>query len=329
MEQVEIGVRSLPSADRHAAECEIIQKLEAPVVPVVMPLMRRFENIAQEIPPEIQPIHRSYIKRQLHPLVLCAPFVYRTFAKPLGYAGDYEMVSMMLRDPYEGSTAFAKLINKLYLEIPPVIAHRNRIVYLVEQLTRETERVAAAGRRIKIFNLGCGPAQEVQNFLATQSVSDQADFTLLDFNDETLDNTSRVMDEQRSRYGRQTNIQFIKRSVNQVLKEASKGSVADRQQYDLVYCAGLFDYLSDRICRRLLEIFYDMVAPGGLLIATNVHPSNPWRNWMEYLAEWHLVYRDEAQFLALAPATAPPHLVNVKAEATGVNIFLEVRKPGS
>jgi extracellular factor (EF) 3-hydroxypalmitic acid methyl ester biosynthesis protein len=97
--------------------------------------------------------------------------------------------------------------------------------------------------------------------------------------------------------------------------------------YDLVYCAGLFDYLSDRICRRLLEIFYDMLAPGGLLIATNVHPSNDWRNWMEYLAEWHLVYRDEAQFLHIAPSSAPAENIRVIPDSTGVNIFLEVRKP--
>jgi extracellular factor (EF) 3-hydroxypalmitic acid methyl ester biosynthesis protein len=97
----------------------------------------------------------------------------------------------------------------------------------------------------------------------------------------------------------------------------------------LVYCAGLFDYLSDRICRRLVEIFYDLVAPGGMLIVTNVHPSNPWRNWMEYLAEWHLVYRDEEQLLKLAPERAPPGAAVVRAEATGVNIFLEVRKPAN
>jgi extracellular factor (EF) 3-hydroxypalmitic acid methyl ester biosynthesis protein len=327
MEQVELGVRSMPAGDRHAAEREIIQKLEAPIVPVILPLMRRFEGIADAIPPEAQPVHRSYIKRQLHPLVLCAPFVYRTYAKPLGYAGDYEMVSMMLRDPYEGSSVFAKLLNKLYLEIPPVIAHRNRITYLVEQLHQETERVASTGKKARIFNLGCGPAQEIQNFLTNDPACDNSDFLLLDFNDETLENTSRNLLDLKSEHGRQAELQFEKRSVHQVLKEAGRPNSSTAGQYDVVYCAGLFDYLSDRICRRLLEIFYDMLAPGGLLIATNVHPSNPWQNWMEYLAEWHLVYRNEEQFLKLTPTRAPAGASVVKAEETGVNIFLEVRKP--
>lgn len=98
-------------------------------------------------------MHRSYIKRQLHPLVLCSPFIYRTFQKPLGYAGDYEMVSMMLQDPYEGSSMFAKILNRLFLDTAPVVAHRNRIVYLSKRLHEETLRMKE-GKVARIFNLG-------------------------------------------------------------------------------------------------------------------------------------------------------------------------------
>jgi extracellular factor (EF) 3-hydroxypalmitic acid methyl ester biosynthesis protein len=64
--------------------------------------------------------------------------------------------------------------------------------------------------------------------------------------------------------------------VHQILKDSSRaGAGFEVGGYDFVYCAGLFDYLSDRICRRLLEVFYDLLAPGGLLVATNVDSSNP------------------------------------------------------
>lgn len=328
MEQVELGMRSLPPIERMQAEREAMTDLEAPIIPAVMPLMRKFEAAADTIPADLQPVHRSYVKRQLHPLVLCAPFVYRTYHKPLGYAGDYEMVSMMLRDPYEGSSIFAKVINKLYLEIPPVIAHRNRITYLVEQLKQESARAASENRFARIYNLGCGPAQEIQNFLSNETVSDSADFLLLDFNDETVTNTGRNLEDIRGRHNRSTRLRAERKSVQQVLKEyGNPAANAQPGTFDLVYCAGLFDYLSDRVCKRLLKIFYELVAPGGLVIATNVHPSNPWQNWMEFLADWHLVYRDEEQFLKLAPERAPKEAVQVKANPTGVNIFLEIRKP--
>ena len=122
------------------------------------------------------------------------------------------------------------------------------------------------------------------------------------------------------------------RRINQSARQLSKrtGRKAGDPHtgaFDYVYCAGLFDYLSDRICRRLLEIFYDMLAPGGLLVATNVHVRNPSRHWMECVMDWHLVYRDDEQFIALAPEKAPKESIVLKADPTGVNIFLEVRKP--
>lgn len=328
MEQVELGVRSLPSGDRIQTERETIKKLEEPILPAIAPLLQRFEGTASSISQELQPLHRSYIKRQIHPLVLCSPFIYRTFQKPLGYAGDYEMVSMMLRDPYEGSSMFAKILNRLFLDTAPVVAHRNRIVYLKQRLHDETERMAKQGKVARIFNLGCGPAQEVQNYLIDDPLSDNSDFLLLDFNDETITNTSRDLEGLRTRHRRRTGIKLEKRSVHQILKESARtGAGFEPGSYDFVYCAGLFDYLSDRICRRLLEVFYDLVAPGGLLVATNVDISNPSRNWMEYVLEWHLVYRNKEQFIKIAPDKAPPDAIEVKADATGVNIFLEVRKP--
>jgi len=326
LEQVELCVRSLPTGDRLEAELYAIKEVEKPVLPALWPMFLKFEEAASQIPPDLVPVHRGYIKRQLHPIVLCSPFTYRTYQKPLGYAGDYEMVSMMLRSPYEGGSVFAKLINRVFLESPTVIAHRNRITYLTEQLHAETARVSAQGRRARIFNLGCGPAQEVQRFLANDMLSDEAGLTLVDFNDETLEHTQGILDQIRLQHGRTTDLQFVKKSVHQMLKEYARPQQG-AGTFDLVYCAGLFDYLSDRICRRLLEIFYDLVAPGGLLIATNVHSRNPSRHWMECVMDWHLVYRNDEQFLSLAPSRALAESTFIHAEETGVNIFMEIRKP--
>jgi len=325
MEQVELCLRSLPADEFQQAEVYAIEEIETPVLPTLWPLFMRFEEVASQVPPELIGVHRSYIKRQLHPLVLCSPFTYRTYQKPLGYAGDYEMVSMMLRDPYEGSTIFAKVINRAFLESPTVVAHRNRITYLHERIRAETQRQVEKGQKATFLNLGCGPAQEVQRFMTEDALSDHAHFTLMDFNDETLEFTKHTLQVLRTTHGRSTVLDMVKKSVQQVLKEGSRASISGG--YTVVYCAGLFDYLSDRVCRRLLEIFYSLLAPGGLLISTNVHSCNPSRQWMESVMDWHLVYRNEAQFLALAPESAPPANVTMKADPTHVNIFLEIRKP--
>lgn len=326
MEQVELGVRSSPGGNRTLLERDVITDLSQPVLTVIDELFGRFESIAGSLDPALQPMHRNYIKRQLHPLVLCAPFAYRTFQKPLGYAGDYEMVNMILRDPFEGGSLFAKTVNLYFLNSAPALAHRNRIKYLVQVLSAEARRTAAEGRPVRILNLGCGPAGEIQQLLATDPVVDQMDFTLMDFNDETLDFARHRLETLKAQHGRRTPLQFVKKSVHQVLKEGSRPEPG-QPRYDLIYCAGLFDYLSDRICQRLMTIFYEMLAPGGLLVATNVDPSNPSRNGMEFILDWHLVYRDREQLKLLHPSGVPDENIVTRADETGVNIYLEVRRP--
>jgi extracellular factor (EF) 3-hydroxypalmitic acid methyl ester biosynthesis protein len=288
-------------------------------------LFTRFEEAADQVEKELQPLHTTYAKRQLHPYLLCSPFAYRTYNKPLGYAGDYEMVNMILGDPLKGSSLFAKTLNLWFLSQAPAQAHRNRIKYLTKLLAEETTRVMSEGRRARFLNLGCGPAGEIQNFLVESDVCDWSSFTLLDFNDETLQHTKIILEDLLKRFDRHTKVDLIKKSVHQVLKDSLK--LGDRvERYDVVYCAGLFDYLSDRICKRLMNIFYDILAPGGLLVATNVDMSNPSRQTMEQVLEWHLIYRNRGQLLGLAPDLAPDGSYCIKSDPTGCNVLLEVRK---
>jgi len=325
MEQMELSVRSQPSGDRAKLEHDVLETLQKSILPLAAPLLEKFEILADGIDRDLRPAHRAYMKRQIHPVVLCSPFLYRTFQKPLGYAGDYEMVNMMVRDPFEGASMFAKLMNRLFLYTSPVVAHQNRIVYLTQHLATETRRCLAQGRPCRVYNLGCGPAKEIQEFIANHDLSDHAQFTLLDFNEETLAYTSKVLGDLKTKHHRNTSVQLIKRSVHQVLKDA--GKAGNGPKYDLVYCAGLFDYLSDQVCKKLMNYFYDLVAPGGLLLATNVSIFNPSRNWMEYVLDWHLIYRDTNQMEACTPLGATAENAKVYAIGDGVNLALEARKP--
>jgi extracellular factor (EF) 3-hydroxypalmitic acid methyl ester biosynthesis protein len=177
--------------------------------------------------------------------------------------------------------------------------------------------------------MACGPAKEVQDFIIGNDISEKAHFDLLDFNDETLNYTEKTLEALKRKHGRGTSIKMVKKSVNHILKESFKGSGEGPREgdYDVIYCAGLFDYLEDRICKRMMDYFYDRLAPGGLLMATNVTPSNPFRNVMESFMEWHLIYRDHGQMADIKPGAAPDDSYRIETDVTGVNIFIEVRKP--
>jgi extracellular factor (EF) 3-hydroxypalmitic acid methyl ester biosynthesis protein len=239
------------------------------------------------------------------------------------------MVNMIMRSPYEGPSLFAQAINVWLLRQYPSEAHRNRIRYLTEKLVEETLRASLAGRRARILSLGCGPAHEIQAFLRDSVLSSQAEFTLLDFNEETIHYARQVLEQIRGEHGRHTRFQFQKKSVLGLLRDVPRrGHSSLLPRYDLVYCAGLFDYLPDRTCQQLMGLFHQWLAPGGLVVATNVHACKPFRHMLEFLLDWHLIYRDTRQMLALAPAAAPAGSSCSRTDLTGTNLLLEVRKPG-
>ncbi|MCF7731744.1 MAG: class I SAM-dependent methyltransferase [Akkermansiaceae bacterium] len=323
LKAVDVGIRTTVTRRREDLEQEIFSSIQDRVANEVLPAMLDFEDVVKEIGEAEVAVHKSYARRELHPVMLCSPFLYRTYTKPLGYAGDYEMVNMMLRNPYEGSSAFAKLLNFALLNTPPVIAHRNRIDYLVERLRTECARRVTKGKT-RIFNLACGPAVEVQRFLREHEESDLAEIDLLDFNAETLDYTRERIQEASRIGGRETKVGYFQRSVHQLLRAASQGGEDEFTGYDIVYCAGLFDYLSQRVCARLVELFCTMVKPGGVVIVTNVADRNPSKGWMEYLVEWNLIYRDRPEMQALVPSKFPVKRTDILEDETGVNLFLEI-----
>jgi extracellular factor (EF) 3-hydroxypalmitic acid methyl ester biosynthesis protein len=55
--------------------------------------------------------------------------------------------------------------------------------------------------------------------------------------------------------------------------------------------------------------------------------TRPFRYSMEYMLDWHLIYRNGTEVAALAPRAAAPDHCKVITEDTGVNVLLEVRKP--
>jgi extracellular factor (EF) 3-hydroxypalmitic acid methyl ester biosynthesis protein len=326
IEHLELKITLAPAADRIAIESDLVHDLGGQVTIALSNMFERFEAVCEKIEADLQPAHRAFGQRQLHPHLLCAPFIHRTYAKPLGYPGDYEMINMICRSSFEGASLFAKLINAYLLDQAPAHAVRNRVQFLYDRIGEETGRVSRLGRPATVFNIACGPAREVQNFIAQHPLAERARFRLLDFNDETLQFARNRMEEVKREHHRNTSVELVKNSVQNLLKNADKTLPGDTK-YDLIYCSGLYDYLSDRLIKALNSYLYDRLQPGGLLVVGNFAPHNPIRNLMEHTLEWFLIYRDRNQMEALAPERAAPDDCVVKSEPSGSNIFLEIRKP--
>jgi extracellular factor (EF) 3-hydroxypalmitic acid methyl ester biosynthesis protein len=206
-------------------------------------------------------------------------------------------------------------------------AHRNRIDRLVQCLVDEAQRAATNGQPLTVLNIGCGPAGEVQRFTRTSPLADICQFLLVDFNGETIDYARARITQAVQESGRTPDVTYLKQSINDLLKDATRGALGRSGVPDLsadfVYCAGLFDYLSDKVSARVMQLLHRWTKPGGLVLSTNVHPRNDVRHFLEHLLDWNLIYRDESQMLSLCPEGTEG---KVTTDATGVNVFLEIRK---
>jgi len=307
-------------------ESSFMPALATAASPALTSAFERLEHAQQRIEGSDWQLASAYLKRELHPLTLCAPFMHRTYTKPLGYAGDYEMVNMMVRPPYQGGSLYAKILNAFFLNTPPVVAHRARLDYLLTAIREEALRVHREGRPLRIYNLGCGPAWEVESFVAHSPLSTKAEFTLVDFSQETLDYATGQVTKTSATHQRAACVKGVKRSVAQLLKSsAGRTATPAIGTFDLVYCAGLFDYLPDSVCAELLKYLHSLMESAGRLIATNIQSSNPSRGWMESAVDWYLFHRSPEDLTRLLPVSADADEVSLVAEASGVNIFLDIR----
>jgi extracellular factor (EF) 3-hydroxypalmitic acid methyl ester biosynthesis protein len=313
-----------------------LDQLMRQIAPEMDQAFALFEAEAARIPHVLMGLHAEYFRACLDPLLLCAPFIHRCYTKPLGYPGDYGMMNMMLDDPYQGSSLYAKIVNAWVILSAAGDAYRHRVVYLEKMLHEEVARVQADGRICQILSLGCGAAREVQQFIQNDPLSEKCAFTLLDFSPDTIGYATSQVAAAKASTGRHTEVHAQEFSVQQMLARGgriianprlARSGPLERGKYDILYCAGLFDYLSERVCSRLLEIFWELAAPGAALVASNFNPVNPIRGFMDYALDWRLIYREEDEVRALAVHESEGSAPQTFRSPDRVEVFLRMRKP--
>jgi len=286
-----------------------------------------FTRAGQALHPAALAALRGAVQARLHPLILASPFARRCFEKPLGYAGDYVMVRYILGDPFQGDSAFAQLLNFALVQADVAQGHRNRIRILEALLGRHAAGAAGAGRVATGLTIGCGPAEETWRFIRNDPHAGSLALDLLDFNAETLDWTAGRLAEACREAGHEVGppagrtpaLRYLHESVYDLAKKRPATVVP---AYDLVICAGLFDYLTDAFCRRVIEFGARSLLPGGTLLVTNVSRSDASFGLSEVL-EWDLIYRSAEQLASLLPQWAG-FTSTVRVDETGTNVVAEL-----
>ena len=224
--------------------------------------------------------------------------------KPHGYSGDFEIIDRIYTNWISPEKNLQNWDKFFHWQKAPV-AVRNRKSYL-KNILHEIENSELDTP--SILNIGCGPSRDIYEYIH-ENPNTKISFDCLDMDANAIDYSKKLLNG--------TNVKFICKNAFRFRPD---------RQYDLIWSAGLFDYLDEKKFVFLIKSLLKSVASDGQLIVGNFSKFNTSRSYMEF-GEWYLFHRDLVELTTLAYMSGVPMgLFNIESEPSGVNLFLRIFK---
>src|SRR6266550_1208323 len=251
---------------------------------------------------EVLEATKSFTEVVITPQMRAGAIIDRSYAKPLGYPGDFEIMNQAYDWERKGSNVYQMLMHRLGLDVLECVRTRMEVVRSnIANVVQEKGNARAA----RILSLGSGPAREVELFLSGANLKNRrAEFTLIDQEQAALNYAIEKTYPHVLNSGGQARVQGMNMSFTDILR--GTGALGSLPPQDLTYSVGLIDYLAVRRARALVARLYEPLAPGGLLIIGNMNDTGLSNLWpMEFITDWTLYYRSDAQMLAWTEGLDP------------------------
>jgi len=249
---------------------------------------------------------------QAHPLskiVLEDPYSRRAFEKPRGYAGDAIMLDYIYKPAKSDRPSLGAIIHEATTGLSTAKSILWRRDYLSRQICVVMNRCAQAAR---VLSVASGHMRELDAVTASTNCR-EIEIWAFDQDKASLDECVRSYPE------------FLIRKINQSISHLFKGETP-AENLDLIYTAGLCDYLTDRTLVALLRKLHSCLGPSGLLVISNFTPDSDGRGFMEGMMDWSLVYRDESNLVRIAEEALPGAVREVFRDEPGNVAYVEVAK---
>jgi len=242
------------------------------------------------------------------------PYTRHSFYRPRGYAGDAALIDFIygLRSPETTDTELGRFIFSEHMQSSAAKSVRYRSAFLGERI----EKLARTGSK-EVLAVACGHLREAL-FAPSLRTNPEFRITALDQDAQSI----RVVQEMKEREG------FAGiTTLHSDLKPIFFGRFG-KARWDFIYSAGVYDYLPDKLARRLTRKMFDLVRPGGSLLIANFKPNLYERGYMELYMNWHLIFRQKNEIEELTSQISTNEILALKSHLDPeMNIlYLEIIK---
>jgi hypothetical protein len=307
------------------ARAALISHLRSEFVVDVVRLTEEIDAAVRELPQgHRDPAAREWSHRYVEEFLLQSPGNHRSRHKPFGYPGDYEVMNFIYERPFAGPSLFARAVQLAFWHSRSAIAVRARKDLVKQELKALLSRRPVPKRPLRVLSIAAGPAQElVELFDEVAELPVALEVVLFEQDKNALAHAWRRLEPSRARFPGAVRITFLQDSIKRLLRDANLfSSFGD---FDLIYSAGLLDYLQQRTAAVLTRHLAGATAPGGHLLVANM-VDHPARWYLEVPLDWPLVYRTREDLLDLGGQAVPGAHLEILDDASGINPFLRLTR---
>lgn len=254
---------------------------------------------------------RIEFHEKTNPILSKSYFINRIRTWPQGQQGDYKTLEFIYKNSprSEGIGYFLDLCS---LNAPLAVGVRNRIKHLEEILRDELKK----RQQLAVLNIACGSCRELMG-LAPDIIASGAQITC-------VDNDSDALNFAQSRLSHSSllpQIEFYKYNALRMFDDEL--NMIEFGNQDIIYSVGLFDYLPDDFLVKLLRALYNLLNPGGKLLAAFKDAGTYRSQEYHWFADWDgFLQRTTKDFdRILVQAGIPEEALSVTREESGVIIF--------
>ncbi|MGD8192132.1 class I SAM-dependent methyltransferase [Brevibacillus ginsengisoli] len=262
-------------------------------------------------------VARTSLTHPLQKFLLKDPFTRRALTKPRGYAGDAIMMDMLyagdgtIAAPFDGTiTKEGKRLFESVLRLSTAEGVRNRKYMIANRL----DEFAETNKDTGVLAVASGHLREARHSTALYN-GKIGKYVALDNDPLSIEQVRQEVEK--------LGVTAVEGSVLDLIRERMQFS-----SFDFIYSAGLYDYLQEKVAKRLTGKLFRMLRPGGVLLIANFHPDHLCSAYIEACCDWWLVYRDEAAMKDLLTDIPQGKIGTVKLyrDPTKSILFLEVTR---